>query len=122
MLDVFLARPDDLDRTIDVFGDFDSASDAVDLQPPAEPAADQVIVDHDFFQRQTDSLRRRRLGSRHHLGANPNLAAVVAHMDGAVHRLHRRVCEKRNLIDRLDLGGGARHRLLDIADVLRNRP
>ena len=70
-----LARPHALDRTIDVLCDFNSASDAVDLQPPAEPAPDQVIVDQDFFQRQTGSLRRRRLGSRQHLGANPNLAA-----------------------------------------------
>ncbi len=45
-----------------MFGDFNSASDAVDLQPPAEPAADQVIVNHDLFQRQAGSLRRR-LGS-----------------------------------------------------------
>ena len=122
VLDVFLARPDDLDRTVDVLGDLNCASDAVDFEPPAEPAADQVIVDHDLFQRQTGSLRRRRLGSRQHLGADPNLAAVVADMDRAVHRLHRRVRKKRNLVDRLDLDGGARHRLVDIADILRDRP
>ena len=122
VLDIFLARPDDLDGTIDVLRDFNSASDAVYLQPSAESAADQVVVDHDPFQRQAGSLRRRRLCSRHNLGANPNLAAVLVHVDGAVHRLHRRVCKKRNLIDSLDLDGGARHRLLNIADILRNRP
>jgi hypothetical protein len=31
VLDVFLARPDDLDGTVDVLCDFNSASDAVDL-------------------------------------------------------------------------------------------
>ena len=42
-------------------------------------------------------------------------------MNRAVHRLHRRVREERNLVGRLDLGGGARHGLVDIADVLRDR-
>jgi hypothetical protein len=122
VLDVFLARPHDLDRTVNVFGDLNRASDAVDLEPPAESAADQVIVDRDFFQRQTGSLRRRRLGSRQHLGADPDFTAIVTDMDSAIHRLHRRVRQKRNLVDRLDLDGGARHRLVDIADILRNRP
>ena len=57
-----------------------------------------------------------------HLGADPDFAAVLTDMDRAVHRLHRRVREKRNLVDRLDLGDGARHGLVDIADILRNRP
>ena len=43
-------------------------------------------------------------------------------MNGAVHRLHCGVREERNLIDRLDLGDGVRHRPVDIADILRNRP
>ena len=42
-------------------------------------------------------------------------------MDGAVHRLYRRVREERNLVGRLDLGDGARHGLVDIADSLRDR-
>jgi hypothetical protein len=45
VLDIFLACPHDLDRTVDVLGDLDGANDAVDLQPPAKPAADQMIVD-----------------------------------------------------------------------------
>ena len=92
------------------------------LQPPAEAAADQMIVDDDLVQRQAGGLRRRRLGARDGLAADPDLAAVLADMDRAVHRLHRRVREERNLVGRLDLGGGARHRLVDIADVLRDRP
>ena len=55
------------------------------------------------------------------LAADPDFAAVLADMDCAVHRLHRRVREERNLVDRLDLGDGACHGLVDIADVLRNR-
>ena len=109
MLDVFLARPHDLHGTLDVLGDLDGADDAVDLEPAAEPAADQVIVDHDLVQRQARGLRRRRLGARHDLAADPDFAAVLAHMNGAVHRLHGRVREEGNLVGRLDLGDGARH-------------
>ena len=122
VLDVFLAGPDDLDGTVDMLGDLDGASDAIDLQPPAKAAADQMIVDHDLVQRQAGGLRRRRLGARDGLAADPDFAAVLADMNRAVHRLHRRVREERNLIGRLDLGDGARHGLVDIADVLRNRP
>ena len=90
-------------------------------EPPAEAAADQMIVDDDLVQRQARGLRRRRLGARHRLAADPDLAAVLADMNRAVHRLHRGVREERNLVDRLDLGDGARHGLVDIADVLRHR-
>src|SRR5215510_6569014 len=72
VLDVFLAGPHDLDRTVDVFGDLDGTNDAVDLQPPAKPTAEQMIVDDDLVQRQTGGLRRRRLGARHDLRADPD--------------------------------------------------
>src|ERR1700758_3783954 len=84
VLDVFLARPDDLDGAVNVFGDLNGASDAVDFQPTAKPAADQVIVDHDFFQRQTRNPRRRGLGSPEDLAADPDLATILADMDRAV--------------------------------------
>ena len=122
MLDIFLAGPHDLDGTVDMLGDLDGANDAIDLQPPAEAAADQMIVDHDLVQRQAGGLRRRRLGARDGLAADPDFAAVLADMNRAVHRLHRGVREERNLVGRLDLGDGARHGLVDIADILRNRP
>ena len=51
-LDVLLARPHDLDRAFDVFRDLGRARDAIDLQPPAEPAADQMIVHDDPVERQ----------------------------------------------------------------------
>ena len=53
VLDVLLARPHDLHRTVDLHGDLNRAGDAVDLEPAAEAAADQVIVDHDLVQRQS---------------------------------------------------------------------
>ena len=50
VLDVLLARPHDLHRTVHLHGDLNRAGDAVDLEPAAEAAADQVIVDHDLVQ------------------------------------------------------------------------
>jgi hypothetical protein len=51
------------------------------------------------------------------LAADPDFAAVLADMNCAVHRLHRRVREERNLV-RLHLGDGAR--LGNVASVLSN--
>jgi hypothetical protein len=44
VLDIFLAGPNKLHGSVDVFGDFDSASDAVRFEPAAKPTADQMIV------------------------------------------------------------------------------
>jgi hypothetical protein len=41
VLDVFLARPDDLDGAVDMLRDLDGGNDAIDFQPAARPAADQ---------------------------------------------------------------------------------
>src|SRR4029453_6847074 len=49
--------------------------------------------------------RRRRLPPRHALAAVPDFAAFLVDMNRAVHRLHRRLGEKRKLVGRLDLGG-----------------
>ena len=122
VLDVFLARPDDFDRAVDMLRNLDGANDAVDLQPPAKAAADQMIVDHDLVRRQAGGLRCRGPGSRGDLGADPEFAAVLAYVNRAVHWLHCRVREERDMVTRLDLGDGARHGLIAIADVLRNRP
>jgi hypothetical protein len=47
VLDVFLAAPDHLHRTIDVLGDLDGQHRAIGLQPSAEAAANQMIVNFD---------------------------------------------------------------------------
>ena len=80
VLDVFLAGPDDLHRAVDLLGDLDRAHDAVDLEPPPEAAAEQMIVHHDLLQRQPGGLRRGGLGTAQDLGADPDLAAVLAHV------------------------------------------
>src|SRR3954467_12862681 len=75
VLDIFLARPDDLYGAIDLLRDLNAARDAVDVQPPSEPAADEMIVDHDLVQGQSCRLRGRRLRARQSLCADPDFAA-----------------------------------------------
>ena len=104
-----------------MLGDLDGADRAVGLQPPAKAAADQMIVDDDLLGRQAGSLCGHRLNARDRLAADPDFALILAEVHRAVHRLHRGVREERNLIGRLDLGGGARHRLVGVTDVLRHR-
>ena len=58
MLDVFLAGPDDLDRPVDLFGDANGGDHHVGLEPAAEAAAEQVIVDDDLVDREPGGLRR----------------------------------------------------------------
>src|SRR5262245_37141071 len=88
VLDILLARPYDLHRTIDLLGDFDGADRPVGLEPPAKAAADQMIVHDDFFSGQTRRLRDHRLNARDRLVADPDFAFILAEMHSAVHRLH----------------------------------
>ena len=75
----------------------------VDLEPATEAAAEQMVVDHDLLQREAGDLGRGRLRAAQHLRAGPHLAAVLPHVDRAVHRLHRGVREERRLVHRFDL-------------------
>ena len=47
VLDVFFATPNDLHRPIHLLRDLDGEDVAVDIEPPAETAADQMVVDLD---------------------------------------------------------------------------
>ena len=102
--------------------DLDGPDDSIDLKPPAKSPADQMIVDHDLVQRQTGGFRRGRLDACNGLAADPDFATIVADMHCAIHRLHGRVREERELVGCLDLGDGAREGFVDIADVLSHRP
>ena len=48
VLDIFLARPHDFDRAVDMFGDLNRTRDAVGFESTAEPATDQMVMDHDL--------------------------------------------------------------------------
>lgn len=62
--------------------ELDGANDTGGLQPAAEAAADQRIVNHSLVQRQACGSCRR-LGSGDHLAAEPHIAVALAHMDCA---------------------------------------
>ena len=59
-------------------------------------------VDVHLLRRQARRLRGSGLCHRLHLHGRPDIAAVGAHMDGAVHRLHRRMCEKGHFVNGFD--------------------
>ena len=59
LLDVLFARPDHLDRAVYLLRDAHRLGDVVDLEPPAEAAADQMIVDDDLLERKARHLAQR---------------------------------------------------------------
>ena len=119
MLDVFLAGPHHLDRPVDLLGDAHRRDHHVGLELAAEAAAEQLVVDGDLVDRQAGRLRRLRLHPRHDLGAGPDLAGVRLEMNRAVHRLHRRMRQERQLVGRLEPVAG-RKALGDIAVGFRD--
>src|SRR5262249_21164785 len=116
-----LARPNDLHGPIDMLGYLDRPNDAIDLQAPAKAAAEQMIVDNDLVEREARCLGRSSLGAPDVLAADPDLAAVPADMNRAIHRLHRGVSQEWNLISSLDPDGSVRHGLVGISNILRHR-
>ena len=102
VLDVFLARPDHLHRPAHVLRDLHGAHGAVELEAAAESAAEQVIVDAHLLALQAGELHDGRLRDARNLRADPDVAAFLRQVHGAVHRLHRRVREERLLVDRVD--------------------
>jgi hypothetical protein len=106
--DVLFVGPDDFDWCADLFDDVCGLGDVIDLQPPAKAAIQKMAVNPDLVPRQPGRFADRRLGPGDDLVPNPDIAAVRAHLDGAIQRLHRRVRQIGNLIDRLDLGRLAR--------------
>ena len=120
VLDVLFAGPHHLHRTGDLLCDLHRPDDEVHLKPTAEAAAQEVIMHLDFLRRQAGQLGGRGLSEGRHLRPHPDVAAVRANVDGAVHRLHGGVREERHLVNRLDLLGGARHGLRGIALLARD--
>ena len=121
VLDILLARPDDLHRAIDLLGDLHGPDHAIDIEPAAKAASDQMVVNLDLLLGEAGDFGGGGLRPRQNLRSNPNLASVGADMHGAVHRLHGGVGEKRHLIDGLDFLGGPAKRLFHIAVLARDR-
>jgi hypothetical protein len=76
MLDVLLAAPDDFHRSIHLLCNLDGEDAAVDIQPSAEAAAEQMIVDLDCILREAGELSNRGLGQGQL--ADERLALLVA--------------------------------------------
>ena len=120
VLDVFLAAPEHLHRAGDLFRDLHGPGDEIHLEPPAEAAAQEMVVHVDLGLRQPGHFGGGVLSEGRDLGSHPDVAAVRPDVDGAVHRLHSGVREERLLVDRLDLLSGAGHRRGDIAILARD--
>ena len=88
MLDILLARPHDLDRTVDMLRDLDGASDTIDLEPAAEIAADQMIVRDNLVQGQTADFAAAACACARAWVLDSDFATVIADVDSTVHRLH----------------------------------
>ena len=114
VLDVFLAGPYHLHRPVDLLGDANGRDHHVGLEPAAEAAAEQMVVDDHLLDRKPGGLRRLRLHPGHDLRAGPDFAGIRLDMNGGVQRLHRRMGEKRQLVGRIEPVAG-RKALGDVA-------
>ena len=76
----------------------------------------------DPFRRQAGHFCRGRESARQNLRSHPDLTAILPHLDGAVHRLHGRVREKRYLVYRFDLLCDVRQGLPSIAVAASDHP
>ena len=75
------------------------------IEPPPEPASEEMIVDGHPLDRQRGHLGHGLARAIGHLRSDPNVATVFANVDRAVHRLHCRVSQDRHAIRRLDAFG-----------------
>ena len=118
MLDVFFARPYELNRRVDLFGNEYSLTDKfLDRSAPAETAAKHGAVNQDVIVRNAGRIGRR--GQRRHraLGRCPNFDLAVVDMSGAGLRLHRRMGEEGDRIVRFDTPDRPLQSRFDVAVV-----
>jgi hypothetical protein len=85
------------------------AAITIDLEPSAETAADELIVQLNLRSLQAKGSEFDHCAVRG-LGADPDFAPAVVPMNRAVHRLHGGVCQERLVVERLDLRNRAHHR------------
>ena len=98
MTEVLLSRPDELDGLFHRHRDDERLFDEVREQPASEPAADEGTMNEDLVRGEAGDLGGNRLGHLDTLRRCPDLATTLGNVRRAVHRLHRGVGLKRNLI------------------------
>src|SRR5258708_17552500 len=103
VLNVFFARPDDLDRAADLLCHLNGTDDPVVLEATTETAAEQMVVDANLVQLEAGELRYDLLSHAGDLSADPDVAALLGQLHGAVHLLHRRVRQEWLLVHRIQL-------------------
>ena len=120
---IVLARPYRLDRRLRGPGHVHGFRHDVRVRRGAstETAAEERRVDADLLRRHAEDLRGAVLVQRGELRAAPDVAPVVADLDGAVQRFHRRVREVGNGIFGLDGLGGLAEAGHDIARAYGGR-
>ena len=115
VLNILFARPNHLHRIVDSFGDPDRQPHRIFLQPSAKAAAKVLVMNDDLVGGQPGDLCRDGLGTHRNLCPHPDIAGIRAHMRHRIQRLHRRVGQHRQLVDRLNRLA----RLLHVADLPR---
>src|SRR5262249_22758229 len=98
VLHILFARPHDLDRGRDLFGNAHRAFYHVGLEPAAEAAAEVMVVDRHLVDWDARGLSRILLASALHLRAGPDLTGAWRQTHGTVHRFHRGMGEKWQLV------------------------
>jgi hypothetical protein len=98
VLHILFAGPDDFDRRAHGLRGQHGVNNEVGDEPPPEPTAKERPVNPDLLFRKTQDLRDDELRELLALSRRPHLAPVGCDVCRAVHRLHRRVCEKLRLV------------------------
>ncbi len=122
VLNIFFPGPHHLHGARDLLRDLDRARHEIHFQPPPEPPSQQVVVHPHLVAGQPGELRGRRLREGGHLGSEPEIAAVGAHVDRAVHGLHRGMSQERHLVHGFHTAGRALHGGRGVAVRARDHP
>ena len=118
---VVFARPDQLDRHAGGLGDFDRLAHEVDLDAATEAAAQEGGAHLDLLGLHVQHAGDHPLRQLLKLGRAGQGARVGFDIGDEVHRLHRHVGRKRDLVAGLHGLGSRLQRRLGIADLLEVR-
>src|SRR6266700_704005 len=119
---VVFAGPDHLHGDAGGLGGFECFLNEVELEPPTEAATQIGRVHFDLLGRDAADTGAEALRSGLELGGGPDVDPVGTDVSGAVHRLHCRMGEERQLVSSVELGGGAGQRALGVAVVASDGP
>src|SRR5215472_8401038 len=103
VMNVVLARPNDLHRSVHLAREKSSFDGKVLNQASTECAANESDVNLNATTGNVESLCDRIGGGAWNLCWRPKLAGIAANMSGAIDRFHGGVSEKRHLVDSCDL-------------------